>query len=174
MGFLGALRRQPWPPSCAVPEIIEKTLRLEEEETPYYDPNHFYPVRLGQILNGRYQVATKLGYGTSSTVWLVRDLQQFAPISFPFSLYIYVLTSIRWIWNPDRYVAIKIHASIPHLKGADNELAIAKHICQTESSHHGRRFVRGLVDSFKLEGTANKHTCLVFEPFREPFWLVSG
>jgi hypothetical protein len=90
----------------------------------------------------------------------------------PFSLSIYVLTSIRWIWNPDRYVAIKIHASIPNLKGADNELAIAKHIWQTESSHHGRRFVRGLLDSFKLEGTANKHTCLVLEPFREPFWLV--
>lgn len=84
--FLGALRQQPWPPSCAAPEIIEKTLRLEEEKTPYYDPNHFYPARLGQILNGRYQIATKLGYGTSSTVWLARDLQQFAPISI-FAVY---------------------------------------------------------------------------------------
>lgn len=91
---------------------------------------------------------------------------------FHFRCLLYVLTYIRWIWNPDRYVAIKIHASIPNLKSADNELAIAEYIRQTESSHHGRRFLRGLVDSFKIEGTANKHTCLVFEPFREPLWLV--
>jgi hypothetical protein len=29
------------------------------------------------VLKGRYQLATKLGYGSSSTIWLARDLNQF-------------------------------------------------------------------------------------------------
>jgi serine/threonine-protein kinase SRPK3 len=49
---------------------------LEEEKTPYYRPDRFYPTRLGEILNQRYQVVTKLGYGSGSTVWLARDLYQ--------------------------------------------------------------------------------------------------
>ncbi|PTU22309.1 hypothetical protein P175DRAFT_0431225, partial [Aspergillus ochraceoroseus IBT 24754] len=47
---------------------------VEEEKTPYYDPKRFYPARLGEIIDARYQLTTKLGYGTSSTVWLARDL----------------------------------------------------------------------------------------------------
>jgi serine/threonine-protein kinase SRPK3 len=50
---------------------------VEEERTPYYDPARFFPARLGNVLKGRYQLATKLGYGSSSTIWLARDLNQF-------------------------------------------------------------------------------------------------
>lgn len=50
---------------------------VEEECTPHYEPNHFYPVRLYEILNNRYQITAKLGWGASSTVWLARDLNQY-------------------------------------------------------------------------------------------------
>jgi serine/threonine-protein kinase SRPK3 len=42
---------------------------------PEYNPDDFYPVRLGEIFNGRYQTVAKLGYGSSSTIWLARDLE---------------------------------------------------------------------------------------------------
>ena len=50
---------------------------IEEECTPHYSPKHFYPMRLYGVLNDRYQVSAKLGWGTSSTVWLARDLYQY-------------------------------------------------------------------------------------------------
>jgi hypothetical protein len=32
-------------------------------------------MRIGEVIQGRYQVVAKLGYGTTSTVWLSRDLR---------------------------------------------------------------------------------------------------
>ena len=49
---------------------------IEEECDPYYNPNHFYAMRLYEVLNDRYQVTAKLVWGTNSTVWLSRDLYQ--------------------------------------------------------------------------------------------------
>ena len=74
---LRALYSSPWPLSTVVAPALDQRQPIEEEKTPYYDPKRFYPTYLGEILNGRYQVATKLGYGTNSTVWLARDLHQF-------------------------------------------------------------------------------------------------
>jgi serine/threonine-protein kinase SRPK3 len=42
---------------------------------PEYKPENFYPVRLGEVFNNRFQTVAKLGYGSSSTIWLARDLQ---------------------------------------------------------------------------------------------------
>lgn len=70
------LTHPPWPVSTAVAPRLDPSSLVEEEKTPYYDSSRFYPVSLGQILDGRYQIATKLGYGSSSTVWLARDLHR--------------------------------------------------------------------------------------------------
>ena len=48
--------------------------KVEEEKFEWYSPTRFYPVRIGQVFESRYQVVSKVGYGTSSTVWLGRDL----------------------------------------------------------------------------------------------------
>lgn len=76
MNPLRILQYRPWPLSTAVAPVISESKPLEEEKSPYYDPERFYPARLGEVLNNRYQIATKLGYGTGSTVWLARDLFQ--------------------------------------------------------------------------------------------------
>ncbi|KAK7431825.1 hypothetical protein QQZ08_001766 [Neonectria magnoliae] len=47
----------------------------EEEELPTYEARDFYPVKLGEVFQDKYQVVAKLGFGTGSTVWLCRDLQ---------------------------------------------------------------------------------------------------
>jgi hypothetical protein len=49
--------------------------KIEEETVIDYRADRFYPVRLGEVFKSRYQVVAKLGYGTSSTIWLCRDLE---------------------------------------------------------------------------------------------------
>lgn len=49
--------------------------KVEEETAPQYKAEKFYPVRLGEVFCSRYQVVAKLGFGTSSTIWLCRDLK---------------------------------------------------------------------------------------------------
>lgn len=48
---------------------------IEEEEIPDYRADRFYPMRLGEVFEDRYQVLAELGFGSSSTTWLARDLR---------------------------------------------------------------------------------------------------
>lgn len=48
---------------------------IQEEDLPGYKPERYYPVQIGQVLQHRYQITAKLGFGTGSTVWLCRDLK---------------------------------------------------------------------------------------------------
>ena len=167
---LKALRLQPLPLSPVIASRLSPSHAIEEEETPHYRADRFYPARLGQVLHGRYQIATKLGHGASSIVWLARDLHRLFP---SFSGSWAYLTISSWRWSKERYVAIKINASSHHSRhdSADNELAILKRISQTNPRHRGWHFVRKLLDSFTVDGVSEKHSCLVFEPLREPLWL---
>lgn len=56
-------------------KIIDPSIKVEEESLSFYDPRMFYPVRLGEVFQERYQVVAKLGYGGHSTIWLCHDLQ---------------------------------------------------------------------------------------------------
>lgn len=55
-------------------DLIDSSLEIEEEILPTYQPEKYYPVQQGEVLNDRYQVLAKLGYGVTSTVWFGRDL----------------------------------------------------------------------------------------------------
>lgn len=48
---------------------------IEEEALPHYDPDRFYPIHIRDVLNEKYRVLGKLGYGAHSTSWLCQDLQ---------------------------------------------------------------------------------------------------
>ncbi|KAJ5585419.1 uncharacterized protein N7459_005219 [Penicillium hispanicum] len=52
-------------------ELVEPWHRYETED----NPNVLYPIRLGEVLNERYLVEHKLGFGGGSTVWMAFDLQ---------------------------------------------------------------------------------------------------
>jgi serine/threonine-protein kinase SRPK3 len=56
-------------------ERIDSSSLVEEERLPFYRRQDYYPMRIGQFIQGNYQVVAKLGYGTTSTVWLSRDLR---------------------------------------------------------------------------------------------------
>ncbi|PFH48018.1 hypothetical protein AMATHDRAFT_76928 [Amanita thiersii Skay4041] len=152
--LLRPLCHEPRPQSTAVSPIINGDKLLEEERMPFYHPRHFYPVRLGDILNERYQIATKIGFGTYSTVWLARDLFQ-------------------WRWLAQRYVVIKVNATPnPANPGPSmqDELRICELVSTADLRHPGRHFVRSLLDTFTLAGQSGNHVCFVFEPLREPVW----
>lgn len=56
-------------------DTIDVSKKIEEENLPDYLAERYCPVQIGQVFNSRYQVVTKLGFGSSSTVWLCRDLR---------------------------------------------------------------------------------------------------
>ena len=45
------------------------------ENWPWYTPQSFYPVRIGDVVHSKYQVLYKLGYRTTATIWMCHDLQ---------------------------------------------------------------------------------------------------
>lgn len=49
----------------------------------------------------------------------------------------------------------------------DTEQIIAK----TDPSHRGHCLLRTASDYFVLDGPNGKHSCLAYEPLREPLWL---
>lgn len=49
--------------------------KFEEENLPRYHAERFYPVRIGDVYNDCYQILAKLGFGSTSTIWLCRDLR---------------------------------------------------------------------------------------------------
>lgn len=78
---MSSQKSSPIPPSVFPKkgfEIIDSSIPVEEENLPLYNPRFFYPVRLGEVFDDRYQVVAKLGFGASSTVWLSHDLM-YAP-----------------------------------------------------------------------------------------------
>ena len=56
-------------------ELINPSTKVEEEALPYYRPERYYPVQLGEVFENRYQVISKLEFGSSSTTWLGHDLR---------------------------------------------------------------------------------------------------
>ncbi|CAI7617682.1 unnamed protein product [Penicillium glandicola] len=73
-----AIRRGPSPalqfPTTGF-EVIKPSQILEEERFEEFKKGHYYPINIGDVPVSKYQVLGKLGFGTTSTVWLARDLE---------------------------------------------------------------------------------------------------
>ncbi|GLA00531.1 hypothetical protein AnigIFM60653_009280 [Aspergillus niger] len=119
---------------------------IEEERSPHYNPRKYYPARIGETV-GKYHIISKLGWGANSTAC--------------------------WPWQSNRYVTLKItNSGAEEKKAAEDELQISQHIAGLRSEHEGREYVRLVQDSFQIQGILGDHLCLVFEPLREPIWLL--
>ena len=64
-------------PASRFPKIVPTDLPIEEERIPGYDPRRFLHVNPGDVLNNRYKMVVKVGWGTNSTVWLAQDTQRY-------------------------------------------------------------------------------------------------
>lgn len=110
---------------------------VEAEDLNVYRPGGYHPVHLGDIYNnGRYTVLHKLGYGSYSTVWLVKDAFE------------------------DTYASLKILTA--EYSAGSQELSVLSHLQDSEEGL-GREYVVHLIDQFELEGPNGTHKCIVTE-----------
>ena len=119
-------------------ERIDSSYLVEEETVSGYNPKHYYPVKIGEVLHERYRIIGKLGFGSASTVWLCRDLQK-----------------------QHDYVTLKIYINSSKYH---RELPIYEEINDLQTTHEGRKYVRKMYDSFELQGPQGRHICLVHQP----------
>lgn len=135
----------------ANPKLLPTHIPIEEELNPEYRPSHFFPANPGDVLGSRYVLRAKLGFGTSSTVWLAQD-DRARPGANPF-------------------VALKICTSSPD--ATQHELEISKHIISCAKGDT-TRYDPLLVahDNFTVQGPDASHLCLVMDPMREPLWMT--
>ncbi|KAJ5168518.1 uncharacterized protein N7482_004112 [Penicillium canariense] len=118
--------------------------KIEEETLPGYIASQYYPTRIGEVIKERYQVVGKLGFGSTSTAWLARDM------------------------NGRRYVMLKIFVQAWSMgQQVDDELKMYRPMEQSPKGHPGRDAVRTLLDTFYTEGPEGKHRCLVHPPLWE-------
>ncbi|RKK86225.1 hypothetical protein BFJ69_g1176 [Fusarium oxysporum] len=117
---------------------IDENVKVEEEEIAGYDTSRFYPVRIGEVFQGRYEAVTKLGFGSSSTIWLAQDLRD------------------------RKYVALKIYV---HTSRNHREIPVYETLSPIlgKTRHHGGRNIRIFLDSFEMSGPNGRHKVLVLE-----------
>ncbi|QKX62035.1 uncharacterized protein TRUGW13939_09191 [Talaromyces rugulosus] len=142
-------RKQPFPAPPPGP-LLPHEEPIDEEFCPSYNSTHCYPLKPGDVLANRYQALVKVGWGGSSTVWFARDLRGYR-------------------WKPETVVALKI--SNHNHQAPQEEYDTEQHIAKTDPSHRGRALLRTSSDYFVLDGPNGKHSCLAYEPLREPLWL---
>lgn len=73
-----ALRRGPSPPICFPTSGFETahfSEVLDEERFEQFKRGQYYPVSIGDVISLKYHIIGKLSFGTTSTVWLARDLE---------------------------------------------------------------------------------------------------
>jgi serine/threonine-protein kinase SRPK3 len=80
---------KPWTPFRVLNsgfEVIKNDVLLEKEHLEDFRKGVYYPINIGDVFASSYQVVGKLGFGTTSTVWLARDMQ-YAQISYPANIW---------------------------------------------------------------------------------------
>ncbi|GAA6080345.1 SRSF protein kinase 3 isoform X1, partial [Tachysurus ichikawai] len=126
----------------------------EEQENPAdYCKGGYYPVKIGDLFNGRYHVVRKLGWGHFSTVWLCWDLQR------------------------KRFVALKVVKSAPHYtETALDEIKLLKCVRDSDPTDPKREMIVQLIDDFKISGTNGVHVCMVLEVLGHQLlkWIIKS
>lgn len=126
----------------------------EEQEDPSdYCKGGYYPVKIGDLFNGRYHVVRKLGWGHFSTVWLCWDLQK------------------------KRFVALKVVKSAPHYtETAIDEIKLLRCVRDSDPSDPYRETIVQLIDDFKISGVNGVHVCMVMEVLGHQLlkWIIKS
>ncbi|USW58266.1 Putative protein kinase-like domain superfamily [Septoria linicola] len=139
----------------AEPEYYPADVLLEEESFSWYTPELFYPIQIDELLNERYKVLVKLGYGSASTAWLRRDLEY---TDNPRSH----LAATDDQRRTQEYVTVKVYMT-GHRQSL-NEVQVLQHFETIDRDHPGDELIRRMTDTFTLAGKSRPHTCIVHQP----------
>lgn len=136
--------------------LLDSTEKLEEETLSWYTPDSFYPVKIGEVFQSRYQVIGKLGYGGYSTVWLCRDLQSAYPT-------IKQQCEDSPCSRQHAYVALKVFER--NFAEGQRETEIYHHLNSLNIvGHAGVKLIRKALDSFQITFAEGNFECLVHPP----------
>uniref|UniRef100_A0A8C1BIT4 non-specific serine/threonine protein kinase n=1 Tax=Cyprinus carpio carpio TaxID=630221 RepID=A0A8C1BIT4_CYPCA len=144
----------PPPPDFSPPPAELLGSDDEEQENPSdYCKGGYYPVKIGDLFNGRYHVVRKLGWGHFSTVWLCWDLQR------------------------KRFVALKVVKSAQHYtETALDEIKLLKCVRDSDPTDPKRERIVQLIDDFKISGVNGVHVCMVLEVLGHQLlkWIIKS
>ena len=144
--------------SASGSKIIDSSLKIDEEGLPHYKASCFYPVYLCSIFDSRYQVLSKLGYSSCSTIWLLRDV-----MFVQFHSHISELTNL--CCSEQKYVALKV--CISNYPSIERERAAYVHlreVLRTSTASLESLLVCTSLAEFEIPGLNGKHWCFAFEP----------
>eukprot|EP01084_Bolivina_argentea_P193492 331956_1 len=111
-----------------------------DSDSKAYGMGGYLRVRIGDKLNNRYIIESKLGWGHFSTVWLATDN---------------VLK---------RFVALKIQKSAPHyLDAAKDEVQLLNAAKLKNKLKDEENYIVQMLDSFIVSASNGKHVVFVFE-----------
>ncbi|KAL4934187.1 kinase-like domain-containing protein [Aspergillus undulatus] len=105
-----------------------------------YQPGGYHPIRIGDVLNGRYHIADKLGFGGYSTVWLALD------------------THLK------RYVAVKVNIADSLPRETKVLKALSAPLPSRSPAHPGHGLVPIFLDEFEVQGPNGRHMCYTVTP----------
>lgn len=126
-----------------------------------YRPGGYHPVKTSEILNGRFKIIRKLGWGMYSTVWMGEDIDTSKR------------NSKSKTPNRNRLVALKIQkSSQDYYQAARNEIKLLHTIRAEEDKRNDPSFIVRLHDAFEVPGPNGIHPCMVFEPLGESLFGV--
>lgn len=110
---------------------------IEVENLEEYRVGGYNPTVIGDVFHrGRYHIIHKLGFGSSSTVWLARDR------------------------HLQRYVSLKILMARQVSTSKESEI-LRLLSGNSKPTHPGQRFIPRLLDDFTIDGPNGRHRCLV-------------
>ncbi|KAK2612011.1 hypothetical protein QQS21_001976 [Conoideocrella luteorostrata] len=134
-----------------MPKTLPVDIPIDEERIPGYKRQNFYHPNPGDTIGRHYLLKAKVGWGSTSTVWLA----QRGPTWF----------------KRKNYFAIKISTNNYCDGEAAKELLMSKHLVSGNRNHWGHDLLVTAVDHFTINTPNGPHVCLVFEPMRDPLWL---
>ncbi|KAK2032940.1 kinase domain-containing protein [Colletotrichum zoysiae] len=119
---------------------IDGVERLEK-----YEPGGYHPIMIDDLLDGRYRIVDKLGFGGYSTIWLAQDQRL------------------------KRFVAIKVGVSSPSL--SRREPSILRNLSRSRPISYAAHVaidasdaIPSILDEFDIQGPNGTHTCYTVAP----------
>ncbi|KAF2733229.1 kinase-like protein [Polyplosphaeria fusca] len=123
-----------WDCNSPQPETIPNSERIEEEQLQNWTPSRFFSVTIGMLLNNRYKVIGKLGYGGNSTIWLCKDQRD------------------------QVYVVVKVGTA--NSRQGPGERRNYRHLKLIKSQHPGAAHIRQLLATISVLHNNNVYGCL--------------
>jgi serine/threonine protein kinase len=114
----------------------------EVERLEHYRPGGYHPLRIGDILHGRYRIVHKLGHGSFSTIWLARDQHSLT------------------------FVAVKIGIANSDHHDVDVLSRISGPIPTWQKKPRSKYLLPLVLDTFCVHGPNGTHFCFTTDPAR--------